>query len=76
MEIYISNDNLNKQERTHITKHMCSLCCSHTETRCDEVKHAERGFCISEFTNFTSESISFKLDDSIKEYLNKQAIIF
>lgn len=46
------------------------------QSRCNLVREAETGFCALLFTNFTSDSISFKLDDSIKNYLNTQSIIF
>lgn len=77
MEIYKSNNNATVKESTcSIRSNICSLCGDFHSTNCNEERHAETGFCTAHFNNFSTDKFSFSLDDSVKNYLNTQAIIF
>lgn len=68
-------ENINTIKKSNINSHVCSLC-GHHESNCNEERHIETGFCTLYFSNFTSAKMDFHLDDSVKNYLNTQSIIF
>lgn len=57
-------------------EHHCICEIAQHSLKCDSKRETETGFCTLLFSNFTTELVNFHLDDSIKNYLNKQSIIF
>lgn len=63
-------------EKVEYTMNACKCCSVNRETKCKDERVAETGFCTLSFTNFVSYNAKFQLDDSVKEYINTQSVIF
>ncbi len=53
----------NENSKSYLHNLTCNKKCNHQD-------HKDRGFSLSLFSSFLSESISNKLEDNVKEYIN------